>query len=99
MSVNTRRLGRQQELMLHDMRRYYDNHLGANVRAFRASHRRVLESLHRRGLVTSTGKYSSLTDAGEREADRVLDEVEQYARALDAQFGAPFTFPTIRRSN
>lgn len=57
-------LGVRQRRMLTDMAVFGRGHWPEQWR-FRPDDRSVLESLHRRGLVTSTGRFASLTEAGE----------------------------------
>ncbi|AMQ67053.1 hypothetical protein SEA_CRACKLEWINK_118 [Mycobacterium phage Cracklewink] len=72
--MNADQLGEIQQTMLHDMRLYQGNHFGSQ-RKWGSAERKVLASLHARGLVTSEYRYASLTPEGQRVADAIIAEV------------------------
>ena len=70
--TGSNRLGNAQRCVLHDMRLYSANNFGA---PWTAASRRVMASLHARGLVTTGLSSARLTPVGERVADRIITQV------------------------
>lgn len=58
-------LGRRQRSMIVNMMHFGEGQWPKHWRQ-RSDDREVLESLHRKGLVTSTGRFASLTNEGEK---------------------------------